>query len=82
MGAGHATIARIARPTITTSITPTLYLVDTATGTRKTAGEEAYRRSVRGRPTGRYMLNFDGKDWSTISVPDGKKVNLTAKPGR
>ena len=31
-------------------------------------------------PDGRYLLIFDGKDWSTISVPDGKTVNLTAEP--
>jgi hypothetical protein len=24
------------------------------------------------------MLTFDGKDWSTVSVPDGKIANLTA----
>ena len=30
-------------------------------------------------PSGKYLLSFDGKDWSTVSVPDGKKVNLTAK---
>ena len=26
-----------------------------------------------------HYLAFDGKDWSTISVPDGKTVNLTAQ---
>ena len=30
-------------------------------------------------PTGKYLLAFDGKDWFTISVPDGKRTNLTAK---
>ncbi len=29
-------------------------------------------------PTGKHMLGFDGKDWFTISISDGKKVNLTA----
>ncbi|MCI0701081.1 MAG: prolyl oligopeptidase family serine peptidase, partial [Planctomycetia bacterium] len=32
-------------------------------------------------PNGKYLLGFDGKDWFTISVPDGKKVNLTSKLG-
>jgi dipeptidyl aminopeptidase/acylaminoacyl peptidase len=30
-------------------------------------------------PSGRYLLNFDGKDWNVTAVPDGKKTNLTAK---
>jgi dipeptidyl aminopeptidase/acylaminoacyl peptidase len=30
-------------------------------------------------PTGKYLLGFDGKDWFTFSVPDGKRVNLTEK---
>ncbi|MBL8868101.1 MAG: prolyl oligopeptidase family serine peptidase [Gemmataceae bacterium] len=30
-------------------------------------------------PKGRYRLHFDGKDWQSLSVPDGKRVNLTAK---
>jgi dipeptidyl aminopeptidase/acylaminoacyl peptidase len=29
-------------------------------------------------PTGKHLLGFDGKDWFTISIPDGKKANLTA----
>ena len=28
---------------------------------------------------GKYLLTFDGKDWSTIAIADGKKTNLTAK---
>ena len=31
--------------------------------------------------TGKFLIGFDGKDWQTISVPDGKKANLTAKLG-
>jgi len=34
--------------------------------------------TVTWSPSGRYLLTFDGKDWSTISVPDAKTVNLTA----
>jgi dipeptidyl aminopeptidase/acylaminoacyl peptidase len=30
-------------------------------------------------PKGRYRIHFDGKDWQSLSVPDGKTVNLTAK---
>jgi dipeptidyl aminopeptidase/acylaminoacyl peptidase len=30
-------------------------------------------------PSGKYLLTFDGKDWHSLSVPTGKKVNLTAK---
>jgi len=29
-------------------------------------------------PTGKHLVAFDGKDWFTISVPDGKRTNLTA----
>ena len=29
-------------------------------------------------PTGEYVVAFDGKDWFTVSVADGKKHNLTA----
>ena len=45
--------------------------------TRGRASGRWWRRSIEGR----YLLAFDGKDWSTISVPDGKTVNLTAKLG-
>ena len=55
-------------------------MIDAATGARKLAAEESHGASHRSRPTGRYLLMFDGKDWSTISVPDGKTTNLTAEP--
>jgi dipeptidyl aminopeptidase/acylaminoacyl peptidase len=29
-------------------------------------------------PSGKHLLTFDGKDWSTFTVPDFKKTNLTA----
>jgi hypothetical protein len=32
--------------------------------------------TVTWSPAGRYLLTFDGKDWSTISAPGGKTVNL------
>jgi hypothetical protein len=57
-----------------------LYLVDSTTGARKKIAEKS-SGTATWSPSGRYLLNFDGKDWSTISVPDGKKVNLTASLG-
>ena len=30
-------------------------------------------------PTGKYLLSFDGKNWSTLSIADGQKTNLTGK---
>ncbi|SPE38049.1 Peptidase S9, prolyl oligopeptidase active site domain protein [Candidatus Sulfopaludibacter sp. SbA3] len=53
------------------------YLVDGATGARKLISTKA-RGQMTWSPSGRYLLSFDGKDWNTISVPDGKTVNLTA----
>src|SRR5580658_689364 len=54
------------------------YLIDTATGTRKLLAKK-HIGQVSWSPNGRYMLTFDGKDWGTISVPDGKIANLTAR---
>jgi len=54
------------------------YLIDTATGTRKLLAKK-HTGQVSFSPNGHYMLMFDGKDWSTVSVPDGKISNLTAK---
>ena len=53
------------------------YLVDSTTGSRKLISGKN-RGQVTWSPSGRYLLSFDGKDWKTISVPDGKVVNLTA----
>lgn len=30
-------------------------------------------------PFGKFLVGFDGKDWFTISVPEGKRTNLTGK---
>ena len=54
-----------------------LYLVDSASGARRRIAEKSLGQTTWS-PSGRYLLTFDGKDWSTISVPDGKKTNLTA----
>jgi dipeptidyl aminopeptidase/acylaminoacyl peptidase len=53
------------------------YVVDAATGTRTLLAKK-HRGQVTWSPNGKYLLAFDGKDWSTVSVPDGKSVNLTA----
>ncbi|MBP1596269.1 MAG: peptidase prolyl oligopeptidase active site domain protein [Acidobacteria bacterium] len=56
------------------------YLVDTEDGSRK-----ALRTKQSGGLTfshnARYAMHFDGKDWSSISIPDGKTVNLTKDLG-
>jgi dipeptidyl aminopeptidase/acylaminoacyl peptidase len=56
------------------------YLIDAATGTRKLIASKQ-RGAMTWSPSGRYLLVFDGKDWNSVSVPDGKKVNLTANLG-
>ncbi|MGA2267066.1 MAG: prolyl oligopeptidase family serine peptidase [Bryobacteraceae bacterium] len=53
------------------------YVIDATTGARKLVAKK-HRGTLTWSPSGRYLLMFDGKDWSTISVPDGKTVNLTA----
>ncbi len=53
------------------------YLIDAATGQRKLLAKKQ-RGSLSWSPSGQYLLSFDGKDWSTTSVPDGKVANLTA----
>jgi dipeptidyl aminopeptidase/acylaminoacyl peptidase len=53
------------------------YLIDATTGNRKLISKKNHG-AASWSPNGRYLLNFDGKDWQTISIPDGKVVNLTA----
>ncbi len=53
------------------------WVVDSMTGERKRMIQKN-RGQVIASPGGRYLLVFDGKDWSTVSVPGGKAVNLTA----
>jgi dipeptidyl aminopeptidase/acylaminoacyl peptidase len=52
-------------------------VVNVRTGERKPVFN-AYAGSSSLSPTGKHLLAFDAKHWSTISVPDGKKTNLTA----
>jgi dipeptidyl aminopeptidase/acylaminoacyl peptidase len=56
------------------------YLVDTLTGARRLVSKKHLGRPSWS-PNGKYALLFDGKDWNTISVPDGKTTNLTAALG-
>jgi hypothetical protein len=53
------------------------YLVDAVTGARKLVGSKLHG-AMTWSPSGRYLLTFDGKDWISVSVPDGKMTNLTA----
>ncbi len=57
-----------------------VYLVNTTDGARKPLLKKN-QFGVSWSPNGKYGLVFDGKDWQTISVPDGKMTNLTAKLG-
>ncbi len=54
------------------------YLVNTADGTRKLLRKGA-QWGASWSPNGRYAVYFDGKDWNSISIPDAKVTNLTAK---
>ncbi len=55
-----------------------LYIVDGTTGARKLLSSKIHG-NVSWSPDGKYGLIFDGKDWSSIHVPDGKRVNITSK---
>ena len=57
-----------------------LYLVNTDTGARKLALKKQ-RGQAAFSPDGRHALYFDGRDWNTLSVADGKVTNLTSKLG-
>lgn len=52
------------------------YLVNTLTGER-TLIVEKQRFGVSLSPNAKYAIYFDGKDWNSYSVADGKVVNLT-----
>jgi dipeptidyl aminopeptidase/acylaminoacyl peptidase len=53
-----------------------LYLINTMDGSRRLLGKRN-RFPASWSPAGHYALFYDGKDWNTISVPDGKVTNLT-----
>jgi dipeptidyl aminopeptidase/acylaminoacyl peptidase len=52
-------------------------LVNTKTGVRKTILKK--QNVAVPSPGGKFILNYDGKNWHSTSVPEGKKVNLTGK---
>jgi dipeptidyl aminopeptidase/acylaminoacyl peptidase len=54
------------------------YLVDLETGTR-TPVLMKHEGVLRWSGDGRYLLAFDGKNWTSIAVPSLKSVNLTEK---
>jgi dipeptidyl aminopeptidase/acylaminoacyl peptidase len=56
------------------------YLVNTDDGNRKPLLTKQ-SGSVSWSPNGKYALYFDSKDWNSISIPDGKIVNLTKNLG-
>ncbi len=53
------------------------YAIDAATGARTLLAKK-HRGDVMASPDGGYLLVYDGRNWSSVSVPDGKTVNLTA----
>ncbi|HKX28634.1 MAG TPA: prolyl oligopeptidase family serine peptidase [Blastocatellia bacterium] len=57
-----------------------VYLVNTLDGKRKELLKKQ-RSAVSISPNGKYALYYDGKDWNTISIPEGKVTNLTRKLG-
>jgi dipeptidyl aminopeptidase/acylaminoacyl peptidase len=56
------------------------YVVDLRTGKRKAVLKKQLW-PVTWSPGGRFALYFDGKDWNTLSIPDGRVANLTARLG-
>jgi dipeptidyl aminopeptidase/acylaminoacyl peptidase len=52
------------------------YLVNTADGTRKLVGQKQ-RFGASLSPGAKYSISFDGKDWNSYSIADGRTVNLT-----
>ncbi len=56
------------------------YLIDTRTNVGQVLLKKHIGRISWG-PASRYALYFDGRDWVTISVPDGKTTVLTANRG-
>jgi dipeptidyl aminopeptidase/acylaminoacyl peptidase len=56
------------------------YLVNTTDGTRKLVGQKQ-RFNASLSPAAKYVIYFDGKDWNSYSVADGRGVNLTKDLG-
>ena len=54
-----------------------VYLVNTLDGSRRRLREKNLS-PLSWSPGGKYAIYFDGKDWNSISIPDGQVTNLTA----
>lgn len=54
-----------------------IYLVNTLDGSRRKLREKN-QFGLSWSPNGKYAVFFDGKDWHSLSIPDGKATNLTA----
>ncbi len=54
------------------------YLINTADGSRRLL-RKGTQWGLSWSPNGRYAVFFDGKDWNSVSIPDAKVTNLTAK---
>jgi dipeptidyl aminopeptidase/acylaminoacyl peptidase len=57
-----------------------VYLLNSRTGEKKLVARNQ-PNPPSFSPGGKYLLSFDGKDWHSVAVADGKRVNLTAKLG-
>src|SRR5262245_57631585 len=57
-----------------------VYLVNTTDGSRKPLFKKQ-RQGLSWSPSGKYGVFFDGKNWLTVSIADGKVTNLTEKLG-
>ncbi len=53
-----------------------VYLVNTSDASRKLLLKK-FQSNVSFSPNGKYAVFYDGKDWGSISIPDGKFTNLT-----
>src|SRR5258706_508683 len=56
------------------------YLVNINDGTRKLVGQKQ-RFGASLSPGAKYSIFFDGKDWNSFSIADGRTVNLTRSLG-
>ncbi len=56
------------------------YLVNTLDGSRKLL-QKRLQFGMSWSPAGKYTLFFDGKDWNSVTIPEGKVTNLTGKLG-
>ena len=56
------------------------YLVNASDGSRKKIGSKQ-RGSVSLSASAKYAIFFDGKDWNSYSIADGRSVNLTKSLG-